>query len=86
MEVPQKIPLYTFFATLGNNGILNIIFFKASALECIFSGTCSSDIFSGTSFTINGDLKKKKVLETCSPLSAFLFFLHIMTRPVKTPF
>ena len=39
MEVPQKIPIHTFSATLGHNGIFVIIFFKALTLECIFSGT-----------------------------------------------
>ena len=36
MEVPQKIPFYTFSTTLVFNGIFIIVFFKASALECIF--------------------------------------------------
>ena len=40
-EVPQKIPIYTFSATLG-----------APALECIFSGTLSSHIFFVTTSTI----------------------------------
>ena len=48
MAMPQKIPIYTFSATLGHNGISIIIFFKAPALECIVSGTWSSDIFFGT--------------------------------------
>ena len=38
MEVPQKIQIYTFSATLGHI----IIFFKAPALECIFFGTTSN--------------------------------------------
>ena len=48
MEMLQKIPNYTFSATLGHNGISIIIFFKAPSLECIVSGTWSSDIFFGT--------------------------------------
>ena len=51
MEMPQKIPIYTFSATLGHNGISILIFFKAPVLECIISGTWSSDIFFGTSST-----------------------------------
>ena len=46
MEVPQKILIYTFSATLGHIGSSNIIFFKAPALECIFSYTLSNQIFS----------------------------------------
>ena len=60
MVVPQKILIYTFFATLGHNGISIIIFFKPLALECIFSGTSSSDIFSGTT-SINELYEAKKV-------------------------
>ena len=45
MKVPQKIPIYTFSATLAYNGIFIIIFVRAPALECIFRGTGSSDIF-----------------------------------------
>ena len=51
MEVPQKIQIYTFSATLGRNGISIIIFLMAPALECIFSGTWSSHIVFGTTST-----------------------------------
>ena len=36
MEVPHKILIYTFSATLAYNGISITIVFKAPALECIF--------------------------------------------------
>ena len=52
MKVPHKIPIYIFSATLGQNDISNIIFFKAPALACIFSDTWSSDIFFVTTSTI----------------------------------
>ena len=52
MKVPHKIPIYTFYVTLGQNDISNVIFFKAPALECIFSDTWSSDIFFVTTSTI----------------------------------
>ena len=48
MEVPQKILIWTFFATLAYNGNCIIVFFKAPALECTFYDTLSSDIFLGT--------------------------------------
>ena len=49
VKVPRKIHIYTFSAKLGGNGISIIIFLKAPALQCIFSGTWSSYIFGITS-------------------------------------
>ena len=39
MEVPHKILILSFSATLAYNGNPIIIFFKAPALECIFYNT-----------------------------------------------
>ena len=39
MEVPQKIPISAFSATLAYIGIPITIFFKAPASECIFYNT-----------------------------------------------
>ena len=44
MEVPKKIQIYKFSATLAYNGISMIIFFRAPAIECIFS-TLFHEIF-----------------------------------------
>ena len=52
MEVPQKIPISAFSATLAYNGISITIFFKAPALVHIFYDTWSEDIFLGTSSTL----------------------------------
>ena len=39
MEVPQKIPIYTFSVALAYNGTFIVILLKAPDLEYIFRGT-----------------------------------------------
>ena len=45
MKVPQKIPIYTFSATLGHNGI-SIMIFLRHLLSSVFSPALGHHIFS----------------------------------------
>ena len=38
LQVPQKMPIYTFLVALSFNGMSIIIFERAPVLECIFRG------------------------------------------------
>ena len=53
MEVSQNVPIFSYSVTLAYNGIYIKIYFKTTALKCIFSDTWSGSIFSDTSSMIN---------------------------------